>query len=286
MKRRLISFIPALLATFLCGACQRKGVEGAKPRLVTFSPALTDLVFDMGLGDHVVAVTSQCQLPPGQQRRIVGDAFTVNTEAILSVQPDALLIQMDPRQFEVVRKIKPDVGIEHFTIEKIDDVTAAVERIGRIVGKEEVGKLAAERFRGELDAVRRRVADRPRPRVLFVMGYKEPSTAGGGTFVGEMIEIAGGRNAAAESYDGWKSLNLEYILSARPDVLVCWTAPNEANEAREYWSGLGDLPAVRERRVLVVTERDWTIPTTRLAGYVSRLADLIHPETTPGGAPR
>jgi iron complex transport system substrate-binding protein len=252
-----------------------------RPRIVTFAPSLTDIVFDMGLGDHVVGVTTQCQLPPGQTRLVVGDALSPpSTEAILSARPDVILTQVDPSQFQTVRKVNPSVRIEHFRIETLEDISSAVERIGRIVGQEELGKQVAAAFRSRLEEVRRRVAGLPRPRVLFVMDYHNPSTAGAGTFIDQMIETAGGVNAAAEKLSSWQSLNQETILSLRPDVLVCWVGPNEEKAARDYWAR--SLPRVR---VFVVTERDWTIPTPRLASYVARLAEMIHPSAAARGGP-
>ena len=233
----------------------------------------------MGLGDHVVGVTSQCILPQGVERPRVGDAFSANvTEAILSVKPDLVLVQVNPDKFKTLREVDPNVKVEHFTIERLADIPTAMTRIAALAGKPDAAKTAVGQFEAELVAVDKRVAGVARPRVLFVMGFKQPSTGGGDTFLGDMIERAGGTNVARDMA-GWKGLNIESVLSLKPDIIVCWidSAYDKADEARDYWMKLKDLPAAQSGRVVVVDDRYWTIPTRRTSQYVAKLADIVHP---------
>ncbi|KKK90310.1 hypothetical protein LCGC14_2724310, partial [marine sediment metagenome] len=169
-----------------------------RPRLVTFSPALTAIVFDMGLGEHVVGVTSYCVLPAGQDRPVVGDRVKLNAEAILSMSPDAVLIQQDAKAFSGVRKVNPKIRIEQFEIERLADITSAIGRIGRITGKEAVAEEFKKGFQARLAAVRAKAKGRARPRVLFVLGYDKPYVAADDNFIHDLIELAGGVNAGAE----------------------------------------------------------------------------------------
>lgn len=267
-----------------CGKRPPPQPDAPSPRLVTFSPALTQIVYEMGLGDHVVGVTTQCEAPPGRRPTVVGDAFGVGAEAILAVKPHVVLVQMQLKEFQPLRLIDPNIRIEHFTIETIPDIPAAMKRIGLIVGRPDLAGRHIERFGSRLDAVRKRVAGKPRPRTLFVMGYQQPSTGGQGTFVADMIELAGGVNAA-EKYRGWTSLNAEAVLACRPDVLVCQVLSEleKPEDARKYWSQILALQA-KTVRLYVQTDRRWTIPSARTAEYVQKLADMLHPPDD--GGPR
>jgi iron complex transport system substrate-binding protein len=239
------------------------------------------MLFDMGLGGHVVGVTSQDALPAGVTRPVVGDAFSVNAEAILAVHPDVVLIQMTPEHFDAVRKLDPNIRIEHFTIETLDDLAAAMERIGRIAGNAPVGLSAAAEFRAKLEAVRARVRDLPRRRVLFVTDFKTFGSAGRGTFIDQMIDAAGGTNVAAK-YSGWVTLTAESILLASPEVLICQVDAGGEAKALDYWRGLKDTPAARTGAIHVVTDRQWTIPTAAMADLAATLAQMIHPEIAQG----
>jgi iron complex transport system substrate-binding protein len=232
---------------------------------------------DMGLGDHIVGVTSQEAVPlPG--RAILGDVMNVSTEAILAARPDILLVQMAAGNFSAVQSSNREIRVEHFDIETLDDIGLAMARIGRLVGQDEAGNHAKAEFQGRLAKVAARVAGLPRPKVMFVMGYQDNiSTVGGNTFVGQMIEAAGGRNVAAGA-SGWIGTNRDYVLSRAPDVLVCWTDPGQAAAAKTHWSSLPGLPAAAAGKVYAVSDRYWTIPTGRTAGLVEELAGMIHPE--------
>jgi len=253
---------------------------------VAYSPALAEMVFDLGLGDHVVGVAARTSLPAGQSRPIVGGAHKPNTEAILALEPDVVLTQVDPKKFQPLRRLRPRVHIEAMTIETLDDIASALRRIGRVAGRPEVGNAAAERFTETLAAVRKRVAGRPRPRVLFVMGYERPYVAAGGTFVGDLIEVAGGVNAGADvpGTQRWRAANAEAVVAARPDVLICRVDPGAQDPAVAAWRKWADMPAVKAGRVFTVTDRHWLVPSARVAALAEPLADLVHPDTRAGGA--
>lgn len=285
MIKRLLPGIVAV--TFLTGCSDdRPGDSRVRPRIVSFSPALTQILFDMALGDHVVAVTTQCMLPPGQNRPTVGDALHADAEGILAVKPDVVLIQMKKsEELESVRRVNPKIRIEHFEIESLDDVARAIERIGRIVGKPGPAAKVAGRFAEQLDAVRRRVWGLPRPRALFVIGHERPFVPGKGTFVHDMIELAGGVNAGdpGQPHRLWRSADIEEIMAARPDVVICEAQDDQQDRARDYWLRVPGLPAAEAGRVHVVTDRRWTIPSTYSPVLAGRLAAMLHPEPAAEG---
>lgn len=268
-----------------CGGSEPARANAPRPRIVSFSPALTQILFDLGLGDHVVGITTYCNPPAGQERPVVGDRARVSVEAILAVQPDLILIQQNPDDFRAVRKVDPDIRVEHFRIERVDEVAAAIERIGRLAGRPELARERRERFEQRLDAVRRRVTGLDRPRTLFLMGFDRLSAPGEGTFIEDMIELAGGISAAAEKYDRWANISNEGVIALEPEVLICQVSVGQEAVALKHWGKLDQLPAVRNDRVFVVTEDGWTIPSTRSADFIERMAEMIHPELPGEPAP-
>lgn len=249
--------------------------QAQRPRIVSFSPALTQILFDMGLGGYVVGVTRYCRPPAGQSRPVVGDAYNVSGEAILALRPNVVLIQQESEAFEGLRRRDPSIRIVHFEIETLEDIGRAMARIGEIVGKPELGKARREQFLDELASVRAHVRATPPPRVLFTDGHEPPLVAGKVTFIHQMIELAGGVNAAAR-YKGWTTLNKETIQAAAPDVLICRTDAGREDAVKGRWMSLPELPAARTGRVYIVTERDWTIPSGRMAKMARKLSDMIH----------
>jgi len=278
MRRSLILTTAALL---LAGGCRERPADasGTRPRVVTFSPALTDLVWQMGLSDHVVAVTNYCALPAAQSRPAVGDRMHVNVEAILSARPDVVLIQQDAKPFEALRRVNPSIRIEKFEIETLKDILSAIDRIGQVLGKADVASRFKKGFLARLDAVRSRVRGLPRPRVLFTMGYGSPVVARDDNFIGDLIELAGGKNAGADikGLQRWQKADIESVLVAAPEVLICQADPGREAKARQFWTAVRDLPAARDQRVFVVTDRRWTIASAHVAELAEKLSDMIHP---------
>jgi iron complex transport system substrate-binding protein len=253
---------------------------GKRPRVITFSPALTSIVFEMGLGGHVVGVSAFSNLPEGQTRPVAGDRQNINAERIAALAGDLLLIQQNPRDFDLIRRIDPRIGIEHFTIEKLDDIASAVERIGKLAGEERIGLESRRRFEGRLADVRRRVAGLPVPRVLFLTGVDPPSVAGRDSFIHEMIELAGGQDVTAK-YQRWTQINVERMLTAGPEVVICQADKGRQAQAREFLAGLKDMPAAQSGRIFVVSDPRWTVPSMHLADLAGELAEMIHPELSP-----
>ncbi len=272
--RRHLPLLAAL--TVVCLGCGGNAAVpgGPRPRLVGTSPALVRMTFDMGLGDHLAGVSNFSTLPDGEERPVVGDYLNVRVEPILAVGPDVVLTEADPSLFDVLREAAPHVKIEHFEIETLADVSAAMERIGRIAGRPELGEASSRRFQEKLDAAGRRWADGPRPSVMFVIGYEQPLGCGAETFIDEMITLVGGENVLAARFEGWKTTGLETVLDTKPDVVVCQCEPGREEETVQYWTDLGDGRFAL--RVFAVTDRDWTIPAGHLADYTEALGRMVH----------
>jgi iron complex transport system substrate-binding protein len=245
---------------------------------------LTQILFDLDLGGHVVGVTAHCQLPEGVERPVVGD-IQPSAEKVLATRPDVLLIQQNPDAFAAVRELMPDLRVEHFEIETLSDVSSAIRRVGEIAGRTELGRTRSERFLARLAEIRRAVEGRDRPRVLVLVGM---STGGSGTFLDEMIATAGGVNASSEpvgdwrGVGGWKTLSPEKVLASQPDVLVVQAPADRRDEVLSTWREVG-LPAARAGRVVVYPDRGLTIPSSRSADHAARLAEILHPGAA-GGA--
>jgi len=281
--RRLMPAVLAMAAATHSLAEQRQlpRPEAPRPRIVTFSPALTQIVFDMGLGDHVVGVTGYCTPPEGAARPRVGDAFTINAEVMLSVAPDVIIAQTSPDKFKGVRDLNPNVSIVELRIETLADIQAAMRRVGEIVGRPERARQQAAAFAEEIQFIRREVAGLPRPRVLFVMGTDRPTAAGRDNFIADLIEACGGLNAGADIPGSlrWRQTTIEAIVKAAPDILICQNEVKGKEEAaRKYWLSWKDLPAAGAGRVYVVSDPQWLIPSTRITALAVEMAKMIHPE--------
>jgi ABC-type Fe3+-hydroxamate transport system substrate-binding protein len=80
-------------------------------------------------------------------------------------------------------------------------------------------------------------------------------------------------------------MDIEEIIAARPEVIVCQVPPGREHDARKYWLNVPDLPAAKAGRIHIVMDRRWTIPSTRSAKFARQLVGMIHPGTVKGNRP-
>ncbi len=267
-----------MVSAMLAGGCRKSGSNAPRPRIISYSPSVTDIIYDLGLGEHLVGVTSWCINPPGMDKKpVIGNEKNPNTEAMLVFEPDIVFIQQDPSRFDPLKKLRPEVRIISVKHDSVSGIYDSIMTIGQAAGVSERAEKLVAKIKSRIERVRKRNEGKPRPRVLFVMGYDHPSTCGSGTYLDELIRIAGGINVAAQRHEGWPTINAEIILALKPDVLICLTNPSEVEAARKYWMSLRELPAVANERVYISTERRMTIFGSLVADVAEQFADWIHP---------
>jgi len=279
---RLAAIATALLLVGLPGGCRKATPrKAASPRIVTFAPHITDIAFDMGLGEHVVGVTRYCLPPEGGELPIMGDRMRVNTESMLAEDPEIIFHNQDPSDFDAIKEHLPSIELIRMRNGTLGELRAGIEAMGKAVGREDLAKTILARMDAEFAAVERAVAGRPRPRVLFVRGTEHPGTPGGDRLTHELLERAGGRNVAAEAgLTGWPKINLGAIIAWAPDVLICQAIGEgeRIEPARRYWADKTDIKAVADGRLIVTNDRRLTIPGSKVAETARKLAEMIHPD--------
>jgi len=247
--------------------------EKVSPRIITVSPALTSIALKCGLADNIVGVSRWATLPAGMTRPVVGDSLRLDAERVISLNPDFVFTQTSSQT-----GLPGSIRVEQFSIETLEDIRAAVLRMGKLTGHEREAQETANRFSATLERVAKDAANHPSVRVLFITGTSRPLAAGPKTFVGEMIELTGATNAARQlpGKTRWLMTEFEAILAARPDVLICHAVTDrEAREANAYWQKWMRKTG-HPCRVYSLSDPAWTIPTPSLAEKTITLNTLIY----------
>ena len=283
--------LPLLVAA--AAACSREKPPGPTPggetRIVSLSPALTDIVFDMGLGDLVVGVSRYCQLPPGQKRRVVGSMVDADTEMLLSVKPTHLLFQGPADHFGNIVRLRPSIRLEGFRVETLDGIGEAVERIGRLAGRPALARKTLASFTRKIEASRKLTRGSRPVRVIFLMDSRRMGfmAAGPNNFIDDLIVLNSAVNLGRflPGSGPWRKTELETLLAAGPELIICQVDPDEPEQmlrTRKKWSRYLGQPGMALRRVEVVDDPRWTFPSTGLADLAEEMALLIHPELKNG----
>lgn len=295
MRRFLVTTV-AFLALCILGSDPILG--GARrqarvpQRIISLVPALTEMLFAIGAGPQVVGVSSYDTFPPeAAARPKVGALLDPDVERIFSLTPDLVITygsQSDLRR-QLERAAIPMFDYRHAGLA---DIFTTLRALGRATGHDaEAGRLAADIER-RLDAVKARTAAAPAPRTLLVFG-REPGSlrnmyvSGGKGFLHDMLTVAGGVNVFADVARESVQATTELILARAPDVIIevregPALADADVRARTADWDRLAAVPAVKARRVHIVSGTGLVVPGPRVASAVERLAGVLHPaRTTP-----
>ena len=270
-------------------AMQDTAPGAARPRrIVSLVPALTEMLFAIGAGPQVVAVSSFDEFPAEVKALPrVGALLDPDTERILALRPDLVVVygsQVD-LQAQFARARVRTFVYQHGGIETIFD---SLRKLGTTTGNEASASRVVGGLRAKLDEVRARVKGRARPRVLLVF-ERQPKTlrevyvSGGRGFLHEMLDIAGGQNVFADRAAESVQPSTETILARAPEVILevraeGLIAEREVANEQQVWSTLSSVPAVRNKRIHFLSGDYLVVPGPRFAAATETLARVLHPE--------
>jgi iron complex transport system substrate-binding protein len=278
MPRRSVAAVVLVLALGACGE-PAPIVGGRASRLVVLAPSATETVFALGAGDRVVGVCGQCDFPAGAaQLPKVGGYLAPSVESVLGVRPDLVIAVPSPGNREAVRAIER-VGVRVLVVQdrQLDDLFASIHTIAEALGIGETGERLAREIHQALDAVRARVANRPRVRALLVVGHSPLIVAGGGTLQGELVDIAGGTNVVADVGAAFPQVSAELVVARAPDVILDAAMGTEAG-ARELFANLTTVPAVANGRIVPIQSDTLFRAGPRVPEGAAILAKAMHPD--------
>ena len=231
-------------------------LKEAPQRIVSISPAITEVMFLVGAQNKLVGVSDFCKYPPETEKITkVGGMHDINFEVLLSLHPDVVLIgsMISQQDVDAIEKMGIPVIciVEESSLEGMSEM---MEVIGRITQCEEKGNAEAEKWREKI-ADRKANAPAPENRkcVYYVVGFGDGGdfTAPKDTHIQEIIELAGARNAG-DSLTGW-NISREYLFKVNPDIILVRNEDKEAFQSRYPYTL---LDAVKNNRVYGI-ESGW-----------------------------
>jgi iron complex transport system substrate-binding protein len=247
-------------------------------RIVSLNPATTELFFALGVGDKLVGRTHFDLYPPEAQNvQDLGSAIPPNVESVIGVRPDLVTLYASNANRDAAARFHA-AGIRTLTIrlDHIADFQRTVSILGRVVGDTTTARVVIDSVTGTLNRVRTAIQAMPR-RTAFWKAWDSPVIAiGGGSFLSELVEIAGGRNIYGDDPRPAFDVTIEDVVRRDPDVVFAGPESGARMRAAPAWRA---LRAVREGRVLIVDTMLVGRPGVRLGEAAVSLANLLHPGT-------
>jgi iron complex transport system substrate-binding protein len=256
-------------------------------RIVSLSPNATEMLYGIGAFGQIVGITDYCTYPPEVKKLpSIGGWHNPSLEKLAALRPDLVIV--DNGQAPFIEKNVQALGLRLlvFPNHTVRDIYTGIADLGRATGQEDqAAKLIAETREG-LQRVSRKTAGRPASTVILIVNrtpgtLRDLYTATDGSFLAELVTIAGGRIAAAKASNGYAKLSKEDLLAMNPDLILDFIHGSDsrlAGDPMEAWKEMPELKAVRNGRVHGVNEDYVPHASQRIVQTAELFARLIHPE--------
>ncbi len=256
-------------------------------RVVSLAPSHTEIVYALGLGERLVAVNEWSDYPPEARAKPRVRGIHPSLEQLVAMRPDLILLVAG--MGDLVTHFEAQ-GIPALVLapRDLEGIYRNIELLGTVMGVPGRALAVTQAMRDRAAAVRARVAGLRRPRVFYEVDGVDPVrpfTAGPGSFVHEMLELAGAENVTGGAQGAWPQLSLEQILKADPEVIILGDAvavnspqTPEMVLRRPGWAG---ITAVRRRAIYPVDGNLVSRPGPRIVEGLEALARIIHPARLP-----
>jgi len=268
---------PAALTDFQ----NRSVTVPARPeRLVSIGPSITAFLFALGAGPRVVGVDDFSDEPAEAATREHVGGIKVNFEKVVALKPDLVFsVKFSDGTIEKLQAASLNVLV--VDPQSVFDVAKTATLLGKAVGAD--GEALARSIQQRVDAVKTKTATvATRPRVYHEIDASDPAkifTVGPGSYINDLIDIAGGVNIAARAASAYPQLSAEEILRSDPEIIVlaadAYSAKPADVAARQGWSVIA---AVKNGRIFSIEPNLINRPGPRVGEAAEAYAKLVHPE--------
>ena len=252
-------------------------------RVVSIGPSITEFLFALGAGSRVVGVDDFSDEPATAAQLEKVGGIKVNFEKVVSLKPD-LVLSVKFSDGTIEKLASAGLLVLVVDPQSAGDVARTAILLGRAVGSD--GETMARDIQKRVDDVRSKTASATtKPRVYHEIDASDPTkifTVGPGSYIQDLIEIAGGVNIAAKATSAYPQLSAEEILRSDPEIIVLAAADYSAKPdqvaARAGWSAIS---AVKNKRIVTIAPNLINRPGPRVGEAAEAYAKLVHPELFP-----
>lgn len=254
--------------------------EQLPQRWVTLLPSLTESVWALGGGERLVGVDRYSNWPPALDRLPrLGGLDDTQIEALLALKPDVVLASTSARSLDRLEQL--GVKVIRLKSERHADVQRTLLLLARLLGRPQQGELLWKQLQQQLDAQATRLPAAWQGRRVYVEIGGGPYAAGSSSFIGETLLRLGLVNIVPAELGPFPKLNPEFIVKARPELIIGSRSQQAGLAERPGWSR---LPAVARGAVCGFSAADNDVlvrPGPRLAEAAALVVDCLERLPTP-----
>jgi iron complex transport system substrate-binding protein len=262
--------------------------SSSKPaRIISLAPNLTEILFALGLDEKIIAVSSDSDYPPqAAKKEKVGSFWQPNIEAIIACKPDLVVAESFEQQKAVTESLKKlGYGVLSLKVEKIEELSAAIQKIGTTTGCKQRADQLVENISGQLSYLKSKYSSTNRLKVLWVIQTEPLRVAGRDTFINELIELLGGENAIGPTIQHYPQIGTEELLVCNVEVIIQSAMGKtdigrQQQQAEVFWGKWASLPAVKNNKIYVVNSDIVLRLGPRLPQGAETVGRCLYPDTS------
>ena len=277
-KRFFTLFLFVCLLSALYARKPKAADNGYPKSIVALSPSAAEILFTIGAGDQVSAVSEFTDYPPeAKAKPVVGgfDGKTLSLERIMAFKPDLVYITEGMHNFLIATLESNGIAYYVSKGDSIASVEKEILEVGKITGHEKEAAKVVDGMEKKLKKAASVHKDGTAVKVYWEVWNAPYMSAGASSFINDVIKAAGGENIFADLADAYPMVSEETIISRQPSVILIPASTGLAASSvggRNGWTG---IPAVKNGRVFVVDDNVYTRPGPRVADVVVELAGLL-----------
>ncbi|MBM15424.1 MAG: hypothetical protein CMH75_04965 [Nitrospina sp.] len=279
-------FLVSLYSGFLNSLEASSRFKHQPQRIISTSPSITEILFELGLKERIVAVTDFCSYPEEAcLLPSIGGVLNPDIETIISLTPDLIIQQTDS---EKMKNNFKSLGIPTLSINvrTISDIFESINRLGKELNCQKTAKNLLSFLKNKINNYKLGLMGRPKKKVLLLLGDssnpgRDLYAVGPGTFLNELLVLSGGKNILTNSKAQYPKLSKEYIIEQSPEIIIEAGPKSNLSQKKidyrvEQWNRFPTIQAVKNKRIHFIGADYILIPGPRLVKILESFAKVIH----------
>ncbi len=256
----------------------------AKPEhIISLGAASTEILYKVGAGSQIVAVTDVCNYPEEATKLPVLGQFggsSISVETLLSYDPDFVILYSGMHDYLIPTLEKYSIPFYVSDATSINEVVAEVKRLATLTGHEKEGAKLEKEYNNQLKAIQKKNATLQKKngtaKVYWEVWYDPYMSAGGPTFINDVIMLAGGENIFAQETQGYPVVSEESIIAADPTCIMIPSDSFIAADAVKARRGWDVISAVKNNKVFIFNADIYSRPGPRIFDAIKELNAVLY----------
>ncbi len=250
-------------------------------RVISLSPSITEILYEMDLGSSIVGNTKFCNYPDdANHKKKIGGYLDMNIEMIIDLNPDTIIHY--PEHSKMLKPLNGIVKLIQVSHRNIEDLIKSIKKISTALNVKSKGELLIKRITDGLNSIRMKKKGAIRKKVMIVIGgtpmqLKNLTIIGKGNFLNEIIKIAGGENAYTGNI-AYPLVSIESIIKMNPDIIIQFSFMDNSPSEKKLigiWEKFPSIRAVFHKNIQIIKDDYWARPGPRIVKIAESLYKIL-----------